>query len=222
MGARALLSPSRARRRGLSLPVTMAPSEGPTIQKKRRPFNKGGDGGLPCLEVIVGSQAGRVYPLRSGDNIIGRHDKLQVAIDEEGVSRKHAKVVVAGEGLVNLVDLQSTNGTYINGAQVDVAVLREGDRVALGPDVVLRFTYHPHVGEAVPQKLDLSEREMQIAVLVGEGMTNAEIGKQLGISPHTVMTHLSKIYKRLDIRSRAELAKVVVSSRMPGRSGSRS
>jgi DNA-binding CsgD family transcriptional regulator len=194
----------------------MVASEGPTVQKKRRPSSEGHDGELPCLELVVGTQSGRVFPLRSGDNFLGRHTKLQVAIDDEGISRKHAKVVVAGDGLVNLVDLQSTNGTFLNGVQIDVAVLREGDRVALGPDVVLRFTYHPHLGESAPEKLDLSEREMQIAVLVGEGMTNAEIGKQLGISPHTVMTHLSKIYKRLEVRSRAELAKVVVSSRSSG------
>jgi DNA-binding CsgD family transcriptional regulator len=200
---------------------TMAASEGTTVQKERRPGVAGRDGELPCLEVLIGSEVGRIYPLRSGENFMGRHAKLQVAIDDEGISRKHAKIVVAGEGLVNLVDLQSTNGTFLNGVQVDVAVLREGDRVALGPDVFLRFTYHPYLGEAAPQKLDLSEREMQVAVLVGEGMTNAEIGEQLGISPHTVMTHLSKIYKRLELRSRAELAKVVVSSRAPSRPSSR-
>ncbi len=198
---------------GLWLSAAMPESEGPTVQKNRRPNRTGAEGDLPFLEVVEGTDVGRVYPLGSGDNFLGRHAKLQVAIDDDGISRKHAKVVVSTDGLVNLVDLRSTNGTFLNRVQIDVAVLREGDRVGLGPDLILRFSYHPRLSSASPQISNLSERAMQIAVLAGEGLTNAEIGKQLGISPHTVMTHLSKIYKRLNVRSRAELAKVVVSSR---------
>jgi DNA-binding CsgD family transcriptional regulator len=199
----------------------MVASECSTVRKQRRLGVAERDGELPCLEVLAGSRGGRIYPLRSGDNFMGRQARLQVTIDGEGISRKHAKVVVAGDGLVNLVDLESTNGTFVNGVQVDMAILREGDRVALGPDVILRFTYHPYVSKAESRELHLSQREMQVAVLVAEGMTNAEIGAQLGISGHTVMTHLSNIYKRLDVRSRAELAKVVVSSRAPSPPSSR-
>ena len=197
----------------------MAESEGPTVHKKRRPSGSGGAGGLPFLEVLDGVGMGRIYPLCLGENFLGRHAKLQVAVDDNGISRKHAKIVISSDGLVNIIDLESTNGTFVNGVQIDVAVLREGDRVGLGPDVVLRFSFHPRLTDVSPQVEELSERALQIAVLAAEGLTNAEIGTQLGISPHTVMTHLSKIYKRLDVRSRAELAKVVVSSRE--RSGAR-
>lgn len=187
--------------------------EGPTVEKKRRPAPTHG-GELPCVEVLSGQLAGRIYALQTGDNVIGRHVRLRVPLDDEGVSRRHAKIVVGSDGLVNLVDLQSTNGTFLNGAPVDVAILREGDRIAIGPDVELRFSYQPPPRpEPEAAALALSERELQIALLVAEGLTNAEIGRELAISPHTVMTHLSNVYQRHGLRSRAELTKLVVRAR---------
>jgi DNA-binding CsgD family transcriptional regulator len=52
----------------------------------------------------------------------------------------------------------------------------------------------------------LTEREVEIVRLVSEHMSNKAIGKLLGISPRTVGTHLSNIYGKLEIASRAELA----------------
>jgi two-component system nitrate/nitrite response regulator NarL len=52
----------------------------------------------------------------------------------------------------------------------------------------------------------LTEREVEIVRLVSEHMSNKAIGKALGISPRTVGTHLSNIYGKLEIASRAELA----------------
>jgi DNA-binding NarL/FixJ family response regulator len=58
----------------------------------------------------------------------------------------------------------------------------------------------------VAPALPLSPRELEVARLVASGMTNAEIGKQLHISPATVGRHLSNVYERLGIHSRAALA----------------
>lgn len=51
----------------------------------------------------------------------------------------------------------------------------------------------------------LTSREMDIARLVGERKSNKKIGKELGISPRTVGTHLSNIFKKLEVATRAEL-----------------
>jgi DNA-binding CsgD family transcriptional regulator len=53
---------------------------------------------------------------------------------------------------------------------------------------------------------DLSTREMEIARLVEERMSNKAIARALGISPRTVSTHLSNIFQKLGIASRGELA----------------
>lgn len=50
----------------------------------------------------------------------------------------------------------------------------------------------------------LSQRELDILELVAKGMNFAEIGAALAISPHTVVAHLKKIYRKLAVHSRAE------------------
>jgi pSer/pThr/pTyr-binding forkhead associated (FHA) protein len=55
---------------------------------------------------------------------------LEVPLEEDGVSRRHAQVVVSA-GKVEVKDLGSTNGTYVNGERTPGALLREGDRVTV-------------------------------------------------------------------------------------------
>jgi len=56
---------------------------------------------------------------------------------------------------------------------------------------------------------DLTPHEMQIARLVCEGLSNAEIGARLFISPRTVEWHLHKVFEKLSINSRTQLARVL-------------
>ena len=60
-------------------------------------------------------------------------------------------------------------------------------------------------GRAAP-KSDLSETERQIVALVVAGRTNREAAAELHLSPNTVAWNLSKIYRKLGVRSRTELA----------------
>ena len=55
----------------------------------------------------------------------------------------------------------------------------------------------------------LTPTETQIADLVQEGCTNAEIGERLFVCPRTVQAHLTRMYTKLDVSSRAELAALV-------------
>ncbi|MEX1369022.1 MAG: helix-turn-helix transcriptional regulator, partial [Nannocystaceae bacterium] len=92
---------------------------------------------------------------------------------------------------------------------IDVAPLRVGDRIDIGTVALKleRLDGMAKSGESAvpPARVLLSARELEIAELVGQGMTNAEIGRKLGISRRTVATHLENAYQRLDIHSRAAL-----------------
>ncbi|MBM2616005.1 AAA family ATPase [Actinoplanes sp. LDG1-06] len=60
--------------------------------------------------------------------------------------------------------------------------------------------------ECLPQ---LSRAERQVALLIASGMTNIAAARQLHLSPHTVDSHLRKVFQKLEIHSRVELAVVV-------------
>jgi DNA-binding CsgD family transcriptional regulator len=55
----------------------------------------------------------------------------------------------------------------------------------------------------------LSAQELQISLLVARGLTNREVGEALFLSPKTIEFHLGKIYRKVGVRSRTELASVI-------------
>src|SRR5580658_6818025 len=70
--------------------------------------------GRPFLIVIGGGSAGEMHALREGEMIIGRARASTIRLDDDGVSRSHARVTSQGSA-VHIEDLQSANGTFING-----------------------------------------------------------------------------------------------------------
>ncbi len=86
---------------------------------------------------------GSVFPLRRGDNVLGRSEEASVRIEAPGVSRRHARIVVTSDGAA-IEDLASKNGTFLGERRVDTAApLRDGDRFRLGRQLlVFRLSGH--------------------------------------------------------------------------------
>ena len=54
----------------------------------------------------------------------------------------------------------------------------------------------------------MTDSELTVARLVAQGLTNREVAEQLFVSPHTVSSHLRRVFAKLDINSRIELTRL--------------
>src|SRR5947207_2673450 len=106
-----------------------------------------------CFIVIAGGTVGQMYKLQAIDVFIGRATDAEIRVDDEGVSRKHARVSTTPNNQVILIDLGSTNGTFVNGMKVAEQVLRDGDKVQIGSTTVLKFQYQDALEESFQRKL---------------------------------------------------------------------
>ncbi len=91
---------------------------------------------LVTLRVIDGADRGRVYENLEPPISIGREEGNTIQLNDERVSRFHVKIQDDHDRLV-LTDLESTNGTKVNGESIQLRILRVGDTVTIGRSVLL-------------------------------------------------------------------------------------
>ncbi|MEI6079006.1 MAG: GGDEF domain-containing protein [bacterium] len=91
------------------------------------------------LRQMNGKFIGRKYPINKGSTLVGRDPGLDITVQEESVSRRHAELIFDGESL-QVVDLDSTNGTYINDKPIKNKTASHGDMIRFGSIV---FKYIP-------------------------------------------------------------------------------
>ena len=88
------------------------------------------------IRVLDGADRGRVFQNLAPPITIGREEGNTIQLNDERVSRYHIKIQEDHERLV-ITDLESTNGTKINGEDVQLRILRFGDMIAVGRSVLL-------------------------------------------------------------------------------------
>src|SRR4029077_11629915 len=88
------------------------------------------------FQVVDGIDKGRTFRELPTPVTIGREEGNVLRLNDERVSRFHAKVQLDDSDYI-LTDLESTNGTRVNGAVVQIRRLRFGDRVGVGRSVLL-------------------------------------------------------------------------------------
>jgi len=82
---------------------------------------------------------GRIHRLAGPVTVIGRSTDAEIVLDDAGVSRKHAEVRLMDDGRARVIDLGSTNGTYVDGERVHAGNLTEGSTITVGRT---RIVYH--------------------------------------------------------------------------------
>lgn len=116
---------------------------------------------LVTLRIIDGPERGKIYDQLSTPISIGREEGNMIRLNDERVSRFHMKIYENG-GVVIAADLDSTNGTSVNGEQVQVWEIKPGDMISIGRSAIL-------VGsrEEIAQRIKMlrANREFPIAAV---------------------------------------------------------
>ena len=104
------------------------------------------------LIVLAGSNVGEMFRVEEGETVLGRGQNVTIRLNDDGISRRHARIFQAA-GEVVIEDLQSSNGTLVNGANVGQRLLQDGDKIRLGSTTILKFTYNDHLDETFQQQM---------------------------------------------------------------------
>jgi two-component system cell cycle response regulator len=98
-----------------------------------------------AMTVLRGELPGALFPLHAEETVIGRDPDVTISLPEHSLSRQHARVRRAGH-LYSIEDLNSTNGTFVDGVRVSgTHPLEDGCRVHLGTRTVLHFRMYDSV-----------------------------------------------------------------------------
>lgn len=87
---------------------------------------------MAILKIKSGVAKGAVFALRPGTNRIGRGEGNDYRIPDASISAIHCEVVLDGTGKMFVRDLNSSNGTFLEGRRIELGVLVGGEQLKLG------------------------------------------------------------------------------------------
>ena len=95
----------------------------------------------PTLTIAKGPHTGMVFNLETPEITIGRDPSNTIFLNDMTVSRHHAKINLAEAdyGLASIEDLGSLNGTWVDGAIINKAILQDGSTIQIG---TFRLIFH--------------------------------------------------------------------------------
>jgi DNA-binding CsgD family transcriptional regulator len=169
------------------------------------------------------------FPLAAGKFVLGRASECDWVVSHGSISRRHAEISVT-DMEVSIRDLDSRNGTFVEGQRVRTATITPGQRVRFG-GICFRLTQYdvealetdakeatpryrlpraPVADLAIVDRGLLSVSQCRVLELLVEGDSEKAIAARLGNSTDTVHNHVRAIYQRLGVHSRAELGALVL------------
>lgn len=116
--------------------------EDTTSQMRAVPEQRTGPG-KPCLLFLTGVDAGRLLALDGGavKLVVGRDDSADIVVPSPEISRRHAEITRNAAGELEINDLGSMNGTFVNGNRRDRSLVRRGDKIRLGPHIGFKLVF---------------------------------------------------------------------------------
>ncbi|MBL7665033.1 MAG: GGDEF domain-containing protein [Bacteriovoracaceae bacterium] len=109
-----------------------------------------------CFVVVGGELNGTIYDLGNGVVNVGRNPDNHIALDFDGISRRHFQIDLTEADKTTIVDLGSSNGTFVNNKKVTTLTqLQKGDSVKIGT-VTLKF-----IPKGDPERLTYDKLHLQ-------------------------------------------------------------
>lgn len=105
--------------------------EGKQTPHEKTPFDISQVKGERSLLITGGHDIGSEIELKEGSYVIGRDPEGDIFLNDITVSRRHARIDIT-PFKIKLKDLNSLNGTYVNGVRIEEAELKSGDEIQIG------------------------------------------------------------------------------------------
>lgn len=95
------------------------------------------------VRVLSGPQTGQIFDLKMGKNLLGRGMNCDFKITSGGISKEHCEIHVYKDKVI-VVDLKSSNGTFVNGVKIQNSLIKLGDKVSVF-DVIMDVIPSPDI-----------------------------------------------------------------------------
>lgn len=114
--------------------------DAPTLVRHQRSRPTAGNkSSALVLTVKTGHHKGEIFRLNPGTNLIGRSLKAEIRLGDDGVSRRHATISIDENNGAIVKDLDSTNGTFVNGKKISATTVKAGDKLRVGSHAILEL-----------------------------------------------------------------------------------
>lgn len=95
------------------------------------------------VRILSGQQSGQIFDLKLGKNVFGRGGVSDFKVQSLGISKEHCELHVYKDKMM-IVDLKSSNGTFVNGVKIQNSIVRVGDKISLF-DVIMDVILTPDI-----------------------------------------------------------------------------
>ena len=159
----------------------------------------------------------------TGSYVIGRKPDSDLYIEERSVSRVHARLTVHASGEIELEDLKSRNGTFVNGKRHHTCFIVPGDDLHFGRVSVKTYATQGEAGgfelsdsnstdderlvSPEPEKRapKLTKAQQRVFEHLITGAPEKDIAKTLELSQYTIHNHVRVIFQVYGVRSKSQL-----------------
>ena len=143
-------------------------------------------GPVPEVVLLHADKQLGVFSLAAGEVTIGRTPANTIAIDNAGVSRRHAVIRVKGDKVI-LEDLGSANGTFVRGQRIEEYELRDGDEIAI---VKHRLLYRVPKDAETQARIEPLQDVGQKTMYIDAASVAQAVGGRQGLRPDAAATTL--------------------------------